>query len=105
MIVAFDFDGTLTDIKIQNLALTFVRSKIQVWVITMRKENEHNIKEVKKIIDKLHIPITNVIFCDEKPKLEFIEAINADLYIDNLNNEFSNIINHTNTIPLLWSSR
>lgn len=104
MIIAIDFDKTLDDVRIQNLCKKFRKENNEVWVVTMRKDNEHNKNIMKPVMNKLFLSFSNVIFCDEKPKIEMLRMLNADIYIDNIVDEFEDISNHTNTIPLLWSS-
>ena len=57
---------------------------------------------MKPVLDKLSLSKYRVIFCDNKPKFEMIQMINADIYIDNISDEFEDIKNHTHAIPLLW---
>lgn len=102
MTIAFDFDGTLDDKRMQDFALKLKRSDIEIWIVTMRRDNEFNNNILKPVLNRLGLSKYNVVFCDEKPKWEFLKAINADLYIDNITDEFEIIKNHTNTIPLLW---
>lgn len=104
MIIAFDFDKTLDDGRIQQLCKKLRKENNEVWIVTARKDNEYNKNIMKTVMDKLFISFSNVIFCNEKSKLEFLQMINADIYIDNISDEFQSISNHTNTIPLLWSS-
>lgn len=103
MVIAFDFDHTITDIRLQRLAKKMIRERNEVWIVTMRKENDFNKKIVKPVLDKIGLPEMRVIYCDEKPKRDFLAGINADVYVDNISTEFSQIINHTNTVPLLFS--
>ncbi|HEY8659885.1 MAG TPA: hypothetical protein VIM07_00850 [Chitinophagaceae bacterium] len=104
MIVCFDYDKTISDIRMQSLCKKFRKENNEVWVVTMRKDNDYNRNIMKPVMDKLFLSFSNVIFCNEKPKLEMIQMLNADIYIDNISDEFSDISNHTNTIPLLWLS-
>lgn len=101
-IYAFDFDGTLSDTQIQSLAKKLKKQGNEIWVVTARSDNEYNRTILKAVLDKLFIPFANVIFCGNKPKAEMLQMINADVYIDNISDEFETIKNHTNTIPLLW---
>lgn len=105
MIIAIDFDGTLTDSRIQELYKKLKKEKNEIWIVTARKDNEFNRNILKPIIYKLFVPFSNIIFCNDKPKAEMLKAINADIYIDNISNEFEEISNQTNTIPLLWSNQ
>lgn len=102
MVVAFDFDKTLDDKRMQDFALKLKRSDIEIWIVTMRRDNEFNNNILKPVLNRLGLSKHNVVFCDEKPKWEYLKSINADLYIDNITDEFEIIKNHTNTIPLLW---
>ena len=102
MVVAFDFDKTLSDVRIQRLAQKLIREKNEVWVVTMRRDDAFNNNFMKPVLDKLSLSKYRVIFCDNKPKFEMIQMINADIYIDNISDEFEDIKNHTHAIPLLW---
>lgn len=102
MIIAFDFDKTLSDVRLQRLAKKLIAERNEVWVVTMRRDDDFNNKFMKPTLDKLPLSKYRVIFCDNKPKFEMIQMINADIYIDNISDEFEYIKNHTNTIPLLW---
>ena len=102
MIVAFDFDGTIDDARLQNLAKKLRGEKNEVWIVTARRETQYNHDLLKPVLNKIGLTNYQVIFCDDKPKWELLQSINADIYIDNISNEFDIIKNHTNTIPLLW---
>lgn len=103
MVVAFDFDHTLTDIRLQRVALKMKRERNEVWVVTMRRESEFNKKALKPVLNEIGLTEYSVIFCDDKPKWELLKAINADIYIDNISDEFEILKEHTNIVPLLWT--
>ena len=105
MVVAFDFDKTLSDVRLQELCKKLVRERNEVWVVTMRSDNDFNKAALKPVLDKVRLSVYNVIFCGNKPKFEMIKMLNADIYIDNISDEFQEISDHTKTIPLLWSSQ
>lgn len=102
MIVAFDFDGVLSDIQMQGLAVKMRREANEIWIVTARSEKEFNKNVLKPVLHKLFLTEYNVIFCNDKPKWELLKGINADIYIDNINDEFEIIKQHTNIIPLLF---
>jgi hypothetical protein len=102
MIVAFDFDGTLDDVRLQKLAKKLVREKNEVWIVTARKENDFNKKAIYPTLQKIGLSEYSIIFCNERPKFEMLQTINADIYIDNITDEFEKIKNYSNTIPLSW---
>lgn len=101
MIISIDYDKCLSDKRIQTLVKRMVIERNEVWVITKRSDNDYCRNELKPVLDKVRLTFGNVIFCGNRPKLEMIQMVNADIYIDNISNEFQDILNHTNTIPLL----
>lgn len=102
MTVCFDFDGTISDEGLQRLAIKMKREKNEIWVVTMRRDNEFNRGILKPVLNKIGLTEFNVIFCNDKPKWELLKGINADIYIDNVSNEFDVLKSHTNVIPLLF---
>jgi len=104
MIIAFDFDGVLTDIRMQIFAKKMRVERHEVWIITARRNNEYNKKIVEPILEKIGLFEGMVIYTDEKPKREYLKGLNADIYIDNIPDEINTINNYTNTIALLWQS-
>lgn len=102
MIYAFDYDGTVDDVKLQQLAIKLIKQRNEVWVVTMRSDNAFNNSEMKPVLDKLGLSKYNVVFCGNKPKFEYLQSINADIYIDNISYEFEALKKHTNIVPLLW---
>ena len=102
MVVAFDFDKCLSDRQIERLAKKFIENKDEIWVVTMRSDNKFNREILAPVLKRLNLTPYNVIFCADKPKMELIQGIGADIYIDNISEEFENISSYTETIPLLW---
>jgi len=102
MVYAFDFDKTLTDIKLQEFAIKLRRQGHEVWVVTMRSDNDFNNSVMNPVLKKVGLSKYSVIFCNDKPKWEYLQGINADVYIDNITDEFEILKNHTNVVPLLW---
>lgn len=99
MVIAVDFDETLSEYKVQEFIGRMKRAGNDIWVVTKRRTGQHN-KDLFKIVDKLGISRLKVIYTDEKPKLEFLEIVNADLFIDNSFDEFSVINNNCKTLAL-----
>lgn len=102
MVIVFDFDKTISDERLHSLCKKMRKENNEVWIVTARKENDFNIGVISPALNKMFVPMSNVIFCNEKPKEEMLQMVNADIYIDNISDEFESIIEHTNTIPLLW---
>lgn len=102
MIYAFDYDGVLDNVLIHDFVLKVRRQGNEIWVVTMRSDNEFNNKLMKPVLDKLGLSKHRVVFCSNKAKWEYLQGINADIYIDNITDEFEILKNHTNVVPLLW---
>jgi len=102
MIYAFDFDATLTEHTVQNFAMKLKRQKNEIWIVTMRSDNDFNNKILKPVLDKVGLSKSSVIFCNGKPKFEYLQAINADVYVDNISDEFEELKNYTSIIPFLY---
>lgn len=102
MVYAFDYDSTITDTLLQQFAIKLRKQKNDIWIVTMRSDNEFNNSVMKPVLDKLGLSKYSVVFCGNKPKFEYLQAINADVYIDNITDEFEALKNHTNIVPLLW---
>ena len=93
----------MSEVIIQSLAKKLIEEGNEIWVVTMRKDNEFNNKIINPILKKINLTKFNVIYCNDKPKIEMLEMINADIYIDNLSTEFDNILRGTNIVPLLFN--
>lgn len=102
MTVAFDFDGCLSSVKMQKLAKKLMKEGNEIWIITARSDNEFNRNKLQTILNNLLLSEHRVIYADEKPKIQYLSGINADLYIDNNSHEFYEINNFTKTIPVLY---
>lgn len=102
MVVTFDFDGTISDERLHRLAKKLNKEGNEVWIVTMRKDTEFNRNLLQPILNKIGLTQFNVIYCNDKPKWELLKGINADIYIDNITNEFQNLKEYSNVVPLLW---
>ena len=103
MVAAFDFDGVLSSERIQMLAKKMIRENNEVWVVTARGDNEFNRNIVREVLGKIKLSEFRVMFCGRKPKIDYLKIINADIFIENNSDEFENINNLTNTIPLIYA--
>lgn len=101
MVIAFDFDGVLSNYKIQYFAKKCLKKGIEIWVLTARRSGEHN-KDLHDILNKLGLPLSNTVFTNGKDKIDILKGINADLIIEDNISEFESIKNYTDTIPLLF---
>lgn len=102
MVYAFDFDGTLDNDDVMKFAVKLAKEGNELWVVTMRRDNEFNNKKLEPYLKKIGLSKYSVMFADDKPKWQLLNIIGADVYIDNITDEFEIIKNHTGAIPLLW---
>lgn len=102
MVICFDFDGILSEERFHGIVKKFKEKKCEVWVVTARSDNKFNRDFMKPILDKLFVSFSNVVFCNDKTKIDTLETLNADLYFDNKNLELQDINSGTNTIAVLY---
>ena len=55
MVIAMDYDKTLSDIKLQGLAKKILREGNEFWVVTARKDSAYNKDIMKHVLDKLKL--------------------------------------------------
>lgn len=103
MVVAIDFDGCLSTYKVQVLARKMIKNGIEVWVVTKRKEGKHN-KDLFEVLDKIGLIRSQVIYTNNKSKVDYLQSINADLFIDNDTIDFGEINSSTNTLAVGYSN-
>jgi len=103
MIIAVDFDSCLSEANMQSFIRKARKSGNEIWVITKRREGEHNV-DLFKVLDKVGLSIGQVVFTNNKAKFDFVKALNADIFIDNESGEFEVINDYTNTIPLKYGN-
>ena len=85
--VSFDFDGTLSQEKIQQIAKDKIQTGDDVYIITKRAKS----KLVLDVAKSLGISEKNVIFTNHKPKWTFIKDLGIDTHYDNVNDEVKEI--------------
>ena len=102
MVYAFDFDGTLDNESVIRFAKKLAIEGNELWVVTMRRDDEFNNKKIDPYLKKIGLSKYSVMFSGGKEKWQLLNIIGADVYIDNISDEFEIIKNHTGAIPLLW---
>ncbi len=85
--VSFDFDGTLTQPKIQRIARQRIMKGDNVYIITKRSPSE----DVYKMADDLGIKRSNVVFTSGEPKASFIKDLKIDYHYDDMSDEIKDI--------------
>lgn len=53
MVYAFDYDSTITDTLLQQFAIKLRKQKNDIWIVTMRSDNDFNNSVMKPVLDKL----------------------------------------------------
>ena len=79
--VSFDFDGVLSQLAWQMIAVSYQESGDDVYILTARCEAQGD--RVKTVADKLDIPRANVIFTCNRDKWEAMDQYEIDLHFDN----------------------
>jgi hypothetical protein len=85
--VSFDFDGTLSQKSVQDIAKKKIEDGDDVYIITKRPESQN----VLDMAEKLGIKKSNVIFTNHEPKWSFIEKLKIDTHYDNVDDEVKQI--------------
>lgn len=76
MKISFDFDGTLTQTKYQNLATKFIENGCEVIIVTSRHE-----KEKDEVLDLGHrLGIETIHFTNYQDKVPFL--LDCDMHFD-----------------------
>jgi len=85
MKISFDYDGTLTQSKVQKMAKFFVNFGDDVYIITARNKTIGG--PVLEMAKKLNIPESNVFLTGSMPKkIETIMDKKIDIHFDNNKN-------------------
>jgi len=93
--VSFDFDGTLTQKKVQKKALELINDRnYEVYIITKRPYDN----DVMKLAGELGIKDNNVVFTNGVPKWKKIALLGIDEHYDENNDEIKLIYENTNAI-------
>lgn len=92
-IISFDFDGTLDQEWVQNIAKTFISNGDIVFVITSRCPKHEN-RDVWEICHKLGIGKHQVFMTDIFPKFNEIIRLQVDIHFENDFMEFLSLRNN-----------
>lgn len=105
MVVAVDFDGCIDSEQMQRLIKKLNKERNEVWIVTARRGNNFDKDKLKTVLMAVGLTEYHVIYCNGKPKYDMLQMLNADIYIDNISDEFESLFNHTNVIPLLFTNK
>jgi hypothetical protein len=98
--VSFDFDATLSNIKVQRYAKELIDAGCEVWVVTSRYDENHKhlypmnatLDDLWKVVDKLKIPRHNVVFTNMIDKCHYLDKTKFIWHLDDSLNEISEAI-------------
>ena len=100
--ISFDYDGTLSTLKGQTLAKTFLESGATVFIITARNQSESS--SVFAIADVLGIPHSRVIFTNHADKWKFMDKYRIGTHYDNNPEQVRKINDNTQTKGILFTN-
>ena len=98
--VSFDFDGTLSQETIQDIAKEKISNGDEVYIITKRSESQN----VLDLAEKIGIKKENVVFTNHEPKWSFIKDLGIDIHYDNVSEEVDEIKEKTTAEVIKVSS-
>lgn len=95
MKISFDFDSTLSEPEMQELALKFISKGIDVYDTTSRRQKVQGLNffnsDLFEVTDKLGIERDNVVFTNFNPKYEYLKDF--DIHFDDDEVEINDINN------------
>jgi len=111
--VSFDFDSTLSEKEVQELAKLLIENDIDVWITTTRYEDIRNYKAISganhddliKVITELNIPFHKVKFTNFEWKYEYLKDSEFIWHLDDNPDEFRYIQKFTNVEPIIYGRK
>ena len=79
--ISFDFDGTISTSKGQEMAKKFIDEDFTVYIVTARNASES--EAVYAVADKIGIPHSRIYFTGGKDKWPTIKRLNIGIHYDN----------------------
>lgn len=98
MIVSFDFDSTLSNDWVQDIAKVFIDGGHEVHITTSRISGPNN-WDLNEVANKLGI--TKINYTEGAYKSETLKVIGADIHFDDMEDEVDQINKNTNCKALL----
>lgn len=100
--ISFDFDGTLSTKKGQEMATKFIDEGMTVYIVTARNASES--EAVYMIADKVGIPHSRIYFTGGKDKWPVIKRLNIGIHYDNNAEQVKLINENTDSEGRLFQS-
>jgi hypothetical protein len=93
--ISFDFDGTLSEPKVQAIAEDCILNDNNVYIITKRSTTDS--KDVYDTAMKLGIKKSNIIFTNGEPKWSYLIDCDIDTHYDDMQDEIEQMKQKTST--------
>lgn len=91
--ISFDFDGTIDQEWVQEIAKTFIKNGDSVFIVTSRCPLHEN-RDVWEVCDKLGLSHNRVFMVDIFPKFNEIIRLQVDIHFENDFMEFLSLRNN-----------
>lgn len=82
MKISFDFDCTITEPHIKELAKVLISANQDVWIVTARNQGKEFNRDLYKICDEIGLPHNKVIYTEGNLKVNYYFEHNFDLHYD-----------------------
>lgn len=99
MNVSFDFDSTLSEEWVQELAKVFIGAGHFVYIVTSRCSGAN--PDLYKVADSVGISRNAVIFTEGAYKSEMLRCLGVDIHFDDMEDECGQINRETDCKALL----
>ena len=80
--ISFDFDGTISQIPLQQLASQLIKDGHEVWITTSRHERKQN-KDLYRVANKVGILPYRIHFTNGDFKFLYLDRNNFTIHFDN----------------------
>jgi hypothetical protein len=74
MKVSFDYDNTLERFEVQQIALAFLKTNAEVWIVTSRHEKSLNNSVLLATADAIGIPRSRILFTNYELKADYLDS-------------------------------
>lgn len=82
MKISFDFDGTLSQLAIQELAKVHLTFGHEIWIVTARTSSSNWNFDLKIVANNLGIPHERIHYTEGSYKWQFLEDNGFDIHFD-----------------------
>ena len=91
--ISFDFDSTLSEKWVQDLAV-LLKDVVEIWIVTSRAPGSHN-RDLVKIAFELGIPEERIVYTDGAYKWSVLKHYGIGIHFDDMEDEILEINNQT----------